>query len=216
MYFQSFFRVALIGAFGLVATSAFADQIVNGSFESPVAPVNSFVTVFNGGSLPGFTVNQTSVDVVNAGYYGGAAAYDGLQVLDLNGTPGPGGVSQTFATTPGQQYKLFFAYADTPGYGAQSAQVSISNSSFMTQTITRTGTSVAGNLNFSLFSQVFTATGTSSTLDFTGNLTGNPNTGILLDAVSVTSAVPEPSAMVLLATAFGAVLFLSMRKTVRS
>ncbi len=217
MSLQSAIRVGIVSLLGLVGTSAFADVIVNGSFEMPVAPANGFITVYAGSmAIPGWTVGMTSVDVVNAGFYGGASAYDGVQVLDLNGSPGPGEVSQTFATVAGQTYNLFFAYADTPGYGPQAANVTISNSTFAPTLITRAGTSVPGNLMFSTFSSSFVATGSSSTLDFTGLLVGNVNTGILLDAVSVTAAVPEPSAIILLVTAFGAVLMLSYRKQVRS
>ena len=33
-------------------------------------------------------------------------------LIDLDGTPGPGELTQSFATTPGQTYELSFAYAN--------------------------------------------------------------------------------------------------------
>jgi len=86
--------------------------IVNGSFESPTAQDGSWVTISSGGSelLP-WSIALSGVDVVSSGWYS-ALALEGSQVLDLDGTPGPGQITQSFATTPGVTYTLSFGYAN--------------------------------------------------------------------------------------------------------
>ena len=43
---------------------------------------------------------------------------DGKRSLDLNGSPGVGGVAQTFATVPGQTYEVTFCMAGNPSVSA--------------------------------------------------------------------------------------------------
>ena len=82
--------------------------IVNGSFEQPVT--TSYTTI-PPAQLPGWVVTRATVDV-QAGSYWAAPMFDGAQSLDLDGSPGPGQISQSFGTVPGATYRLSFAYAN--------------------------------------------------------------------------------------------------------
>jgi choice-of-anchor C domain-containing protein len=60
--------------------------------------------------LDGWVVTRATVD-----YIGGAwPGLDGACSLDLDGTPGFGGVAQDFVTTPGQEYRISFSMAGNP------------------------------------------------------------------------------------------------------
>lgn len=110
---HSFMRLAtlMLSVAACVASSAFAqlgpNLIVNGSFETPVVPGQLgqviYLTFSAGQTFPGWTVTQATVDIHRGN------GYDGIQHLDLNGSPGTGGVAQTFTVpTPGV-YRLSFA-----------------------------------------------------------------------------------------------------------
>lgn len=98
------------GAVGVARARGGSNLIVNGSLENGPNP-DGFVTLARGSrAIPGWTVLGTSVDYI--GSYWVAAS--GARSLDLDGTPGPGGVAQTFATVPGARYYVSFALAGNP------------------------------------------------------------------------------------------------------
>ena len=191
-----------------------ANLLVNGSFETPVIPSATFFDFGVGGEPAGFawTVTTNTVDIVSNGWSGGTA-FDGSQWLDLVGFGTTGGVEQTFATTPGQQYTLSFAYANNPVTGVPgpfSADVTITSGAdtLLNQSISH-GSSTTSGLDWAPFSMTLTATGTSATLAFDETV-GGPNGGIFLDAVSINApaSVPEPTTLILLATGLAATLVL--------
>jgi hypothetical protein len=120
------------------------------------------------------------------------------------------GLTQTFATTPGQTYELSFAYADNYVTGTvHAASVSVFDSSgdLLGPTTISHYTSVAGDLNWT----VFTANQATASLDFK-SLDGFSYGGILLDGVSI-NAVPEPSSILLIGIgATGLIRYLRPRK----
>jgi hypothetical protein len=195
--------------------SVHANLLINGSFETPVIPP-PFLDFGPGGEPPGFgwTVTTNTVDINRQGQFGWTAPeFDGLQSLDLVGFGSTGGIEQTFATTPGQQYTLFFAYANNPGPTSPpsvSADVTVRSgaTTLLSQSITHS-TSTTSNFNWTPFDMEFTATGTSATLAFNETV-GGGNGGIFLDAVSVDltapppPAVPEPATIFLLGTGLAA------------
>lgn len=78
--------------------------VVNGNFERGPNP-GGFATLKGGDvSIPGWTVTGVSVDYIGT-YWRGA---DGGRSIDLDGTPGPGGIYQILATRPGATYRLSF------------------------------------------------------------------------------------------------------------
>jgi hypothetical protein len=105
------------------SSTASAELVTNGGFETPAIPDASALTITSGAEPAGFawTVTQTNVEIKRQGYVGGGgtkpfngAPYEGLQSLDLDGFPSASAISQTLSTTPGTLYALNFAYANNP------------------------------------------------------------------------------------------------------
>lgn len=193
-----------------------AGLIANGSFETPVT--STYLPVPAGDlSIPSWTVGLTGVDVVsiNNGFTVGPA-YEGVQYLDLDGTPGPGSVAQSFATAVGGNYTLTFAYANNyVDSSSPSADYSISDSlgNILGPTTITHSTSVAGNLNWTVLSVNFAAREATTNVLFSSLSGQGVLGGIMLDGVSVdpaTAGVPEPSSIVMFG--FGAFSLLAARR----
>ncbi len=89
-------------------------QVVNGDFETPdgVYPYRVFSA---GRSLPGWTVERGTVEIVGGRYWQPAA---GQQSLDLNGIfDETGTLYQDVPTQAGQKYRIQFAFAGNPDGG---------------------------------------------------------------------------------------------------
>src|SRR5688572_33418771 len=84
--------------------------LVNGSFEEG-PDAGDFLPLEPGSTdIKGWTVTRAQVDYIG-GHWKSA---DGNRSLDLHGSPGLGGVKQTFATVKGRKYKVTFAVAANP------------------------------------------------------------------------------------------------------
>lgn len=190
-------RIAVItAALATVSSSAFANLILNGCFESGTNP-NSFTTV----GLGGTNIDSWSVLAGNIDYIGTHwQAADGVRSVDLNGGQ-PGTIGQTFATVVGQQYAVRFAVAGNPDGGpaikalVAAAGGTTSNAQFDTTGKTRT------NMGWQYFDFLFTATSASTQLSFASQTGAGATCGACygpaLDDVSV-NAVPEPVTALLL------------------
>ena len=202
-----------IATAALVATPASAQLVANGGFEAPVI-TNPCCNTVPPDTLPGWTVTTGNVNVVNGTFNGTTTpganlAYEGNQYLDLVGQGGTGGISQALTLTPGDIYNLTFAYSNN---GFSPNESTSASASFMIDGLSGTlfhSTATSTNLDWQIFSGNFVATG-ADTLSFT-NLTGGPNEGILLDAVSV-AAVPEPATWAMMLLGFGAIGFAMRRR----
>src|SRR5262245_37411414 len=101
--------VAIIGALATQVCVAQPNLIVNGSFEVEGGSGNSN----HGTGLPGWVVGATGgIDIVASSgppmtFWN---AQDGVDSVSLNWV-GPGSLSQTVTTTPGQLYHLSFYLA---------------------------------------------------------------------------------------------------------
>ena len=170
--------------------------ILNGGFETPNV-THSTTYIPGDTSLSPWTITSGSVDIVSSSPTSGTGwpAFEGTQSLDLNGSVGfPGNgmgvIQQTFATTPGNQYLLFFEYANNPEDGNSTvfiATVSVLDSSSATLgswDISHSGSSASSlaAMNYTLFAQTFVPDTASTTLEFASSIGGNY--GIVLDAVS--------------------------------
>jgi choice-of-anchor C domain-containing protein len=189
--------LALACAIAFPAT-AYAGPFINGSFESGTNP--GIFTPLAAGStaITGWTVGGDSVDYIGT-YWN---AQNGSRSVDLSGNA-PGSIFQTFDTVLGQVYNVTF-FLGANGDGPPPTK---------TVSVTATG-NAAGNYSvgttpfppnvtaWSPFNYVFTATGTSTTLNFTS--TGTTAYGAALDNVNVT-AVPEPATWALMIFGFGAI-----------
>jgi len=107
----------VLAACALTAPAS-ASLIVNGSFEAgPDVPDHPgyLLCPDADSSITGWIVKAPvagrDIEIITT-YWQPA---DGLRSLDLNGRNGPGGIAQTFATSPGHQYDVSFMMAGNPG-----------------------------------------------------------------------------------------------------
>jgi len=176
--------------------------VINGGFEQPPTGVEEFLTINPGDlTLPGWEIIFGGVDVVHQNFFG-SPAYEGTQFLDLDGSPGPGGITQEMATTPGVSYEFSFAYANNPtsSFSVNFAQARIYDSAgdLFAPVVFSHSTSVSGNLDWSLYTTTFTASEALTRLEFLSFSPGPSSGGILLDKISVV-AIPEPSGFAIFA-----------------
>ncbi len=169
--------------------------IVNGSFETGANP-NQGVGLISpdagSSAITGWTVTRGQIDY-NGRYW---QAADGGRSLDLNGSPGVGGIAQTFNTVIGKRYRVNFSIAGNPLGGSPVKQLAVSaanqSSNFSFDT---TGYSLS-DMGWEDKSWVFTANSTTTTLEFysLSNQSANRFYGPALDKVSVV-ALPNPIAL---------------------
>lgn len=171
----------LLSAFSLSAATVF-----NPGFEDPNISPNYYVAVNAGSSsLTGWNVTGTSIDIVNGAIW----AHSGSQGIDLAGTPGPGGVNQNITTVAGQSYLISFWVSSNGG--------AISNRLTVNFDGTAHTYSSPAQRDWTQYSFTAVASSNLANLSFSTPLTGNA--GPLLDDVSVSSAVPEPATISLVA-----------------
>jgi choice-of-anchor C domain-containing protein len=157
--------------------------LVNGSFEEgPEVPGKKGFKPLDKGSteIKGWTVIKGQIDYVK-GFY---AAADGKACLDLHGSPGYGGVEQTFATVKGNKYRVTFSLAATPGFGPQQVGVEAAHEkkSFMVMVVAKKGAKPVWETR----TLDFVADADKTTLRiYTLETKKNPKDGPLLDQVSV-------------------------------
>ncbi|MEQ9359981.1 choice-of-anchor C family protein [Coleofasciculus chthonoplastes] len=177
-------------ALSLVAIGAAPAQaaniIKNGSFEIGSEPGEFLPLSVGSTDIQDWTVIKGGID-----YYGtGWLAADGNRSLDLNGTPGVGGVAQTFSTKDGQQYLVSFDFAGHPSGFLQTMEVAAAGQSELFSF--QAGTDPK-NIGWHTQSWLFTAIDTETTLEFSSLQTNYEFGGPALDNVSVTAvSVPEP------------------------
>jgi choice-of-anchor C domain-containing protein len=89
--------------------------LVNGSFEEGLE-VERFLPVdVESDAIKGWIVTRGQIDVVGPLHW---KAGDGNQSIDLHGSPGFGGIKQTFKTVEGRRYRVSFLMAGSPGSGS--------------------------------------------------------------------------------------------------
>ena len=176
-----------------IAMSAVASQagnlIKNGDFETYAPSFTGYIKIASGSPLlSDWTVGGTSVDIINGGF--GAITGNSIDML---GTPGPGSLSQSFATVIGQTYVLNF---DLSRNSNENPYINVVFGG-LPQTQFTGGTGAAPTKG--LLS--YTALSTLTTLSFY-SVGGAASSGAVLDNVSVT-AVPEPETYAMLLVGLG-------------
>ncbi len=181
-----------------LAPTASANIVLNGGFEAPVVTPNTFDEVNAGESdLAPWVVTKTAVDVVHQGFLGPAA--EGLQYLDLDGTPGPGGIYQDLATIPGVTYFLTFDYANHPQSNLAPYEATVDVLDGSCESFGRAGDAYPHSrppLELWIgrrLQRSFVAGGEITRLTFDSTAIGDDYGGILLDNISV--AIPEASSV---------------------
>lgn len=155
--------------------------IVNGSFE--LGPGGGWTYwPLNPGStaMPGWIVTRGGIDIVQIWQH-----HHGGRSLDLDGTPGRGGVTQSFSTIPGAIYRVQFSMAGNPEGSPTVKTMGVSAGNQATQfTFDVTGKSFQ-NMGWEAKMWNFTAVDSTSTLEF---FSLDPSIGLYgpaLDRVSV-------------------------------
>lgn len=174
---------AIVAAFA-GASSLAQNMLTNPGFEEGPANVDPFLPL-NAGStaMPGWIVTRGQIDIVGNAWQ----QLNGSRSLDLNGSPGSGGVAQTIPTTIDRDYLISFFVAGNGGSapaikllwvtaGGQTAGVQFDN----------TGTSYT-DMHWTQYIYGFRAVATSTTIEF---YSGTPSSfgGPALDNVVVRPA----------------------------
>ena len=199
-------RVLLPLGLAVAAVTASAQNlVVNGSFELPVLPANTPALYATGTDIGGWhVVGLGDVAVLNGSFTQAGLTFshqDGVQSLDLTGlTNTSAGISQFLLTSPGTLYDLSFHVGNVqstgPVWGTTSAvQVRVNGAPL---TVASNSGGPTGSLGWQRFDFHFTAASASTELSFF-NLDGPRDNVNQIDAVSVTSAVPEPATFALFA-----------------
>ena len=137
-----------------------------------------------------WAVEEASIDVVNTHVRRETVAFDGAQVVDLAGSPGPGAMAASFATTPGQAYTLVFHFSRNNGIGATPARARVEvlgAAPLLVKEVRHEAARQPFNA-YLQFRDTFRADGPNATLRFTSLNAGNY--GLVIDAISVTALAP--------------------------
>ncbi len=193
------FLVLVFAAAGAMVGTARADLVTNGGFETgDLTGWTTFGTPAYGFASTGYNGLRSSLD--------GVSAYAGSYMLVLGNyaSQGIAGVSQTLATTPGQQYNVSLFWADSgsnsPGYQVFQA---LWNGDVKYAISGETGSTLWTMLSFSV-----TGTG-SDTLTLQGFSDSAYNN---IDNVSVVKGAPVPVPGALLLFGPGLVGLAAIRK----
>jgi choice-of-anchor C domain-containing protein len=167
------------------------DLLVNGSFDQIAGAPGNYAVVAGGSTdITGWTVTGVGIDWLDNTYW---EASDGLASLDLSGTlfdgsfVYAGGIEQTFATTAGEQYTVTFDLAgNSYAQAIETVRVSAAGQS-QDYSFDTAGHS---NSDMGWIGQTFTftATGTSTTLNFSSLDGSGDFAGATIDNVHVAAA----------------------------
>lgn len=155
--------------------------IVNGSFEEGLDDIGEFKSLDkDSDAIKGWKVTRAQIDLVGTFF----TAFDGKRCIDLHGSPGYGGVAQTFKTRKGTKYKVELQLAATPGAGERGIWVEAAGEKKKFEV--DSGESTREKLKWMKVSWEFTATGNETTLEIYTTEKGDPNQGPIIDDVVVT------------------------------
>lgn len=193
--------IASLLATPLLASAA--NLLKNGSFEDNTMPGGSW-SIYN--QLIGWTGTPNIELRDNVA----GAAYDGVNYVELD-TTANSGMFQDVATTAGAHYTLSFAYSPRPYTGNTNDINVLWNGSLIAPLA---GSNSSGSNHWTVFNfDVVGGPGATSRLTF--NAVGvSDSYGGSLDAVSLTSAVPEPQTYALMLVGIGAMAFAARRRKV--
>jgi MYXO-CTERM domain-containing protein len=213
-------RLLSTAALAAAPALSFAAPLANGSLESSAA--GYIETVSANTTANGWTVSGANIEYVKAGYSGAGdtvgAAMEGLWFVDLNGTQGPGTISQTFDTIAGQWYRVDYWMSGNAGPngstsadGAKSLVALWNGATADAATYLHQSGDRWSNLRWEGHSFLVQASATSSTLGFRSTSTVYAAAGPFIDAISVT-AVPEPAEAAMWLAGIGMLAAVSRRR----
>jgi choice-of-anchor C domain-containing protein len=185
-------RVLLVSCCTVLAvvTPAGANLLVNASFESPGGGAGCGLRIAPSTEIPGWVVTRTNIHYCHSSVW---QVSDGVRNIDLDGGTGfAGGIAQTFATVPGQIYKVSWDLAGNPGAGPTVKTMRIEAAGQgATFTFSIAGKSFT-NMGYIRPEWSFTANSTSTMLELY-SLTAPAGWGPVIDNVVVDVPVPVGS-----------------------
>ena len=201
----------------LVAPIAQANVILNGGFETPdiggrfvtytTAPIGFDWAITGSGGV--------GVDVINSEWQGvsGIVNPDGIdQSVDIDFAST---LSQSFATAPGQEYSLHFAYSHNFNAAQSTGHVDVTGvTNLLSATLIHDIPNTQSNMEWLSFDSLFIADSSTTTLTFTGEFS-NGNLGFVIDDVMV-NTIPIPAAVWLFGSGLIGLLGLARRKSLVS
>ena len=173
--------------------AAMALPFQNGSFEAGgVAPCNTFNIPVGSTLITGWTVSVGNIDWLGAPPACGWQASQGIASLDMvgSGAGGIGGIQQTFDTVPGQTYVVSFDLAGNFGAPPVIKPLAVTVNGVTTNFTFDTTGATAINMGWVTHTVQFTATATSTTINFVSDIGpsgGTLNAGAALDNVRITT-----------------------------
>lgn len=155
--------------------------LVNGGFEDG-PEVQAYVSLdVDDKRVKGWTVTRGQIDYIGTHWQHG----EGKRSLDLHGSPGLGGVKQTFKTRKGGTYKLTFLLAVTPQANPIEKGV-VAEAAGVKKKFTADGTGATSeNMGWRKMEWEFVASGDETTLEIRTAEDSDPFAGPALDGVSV-------------------------------
>jgi len=157
-----------------------ANLLVNGSFEQPGGGERRGLTR-NSAYLTGWVVTRDTID-----YFGGLyTCSDGDYCVDLDGDPGYGSITQSFATTPGVDYTLSFDLAGNPDGPPLTKRIRVMAAGQQAEFVFSMLGTTRANPGWIPLTWNFTANNPTTTLEFQSLDTTGSYYGPLLDNVRV-------------------------------
>ena len=155
--------------------------LINGSFEEGPEDIGDFKTLDKGSDeIKGWKVTRGQIDLVGNFW----VATHGSRTVDLHGSPGYGGIEQTFKTKKGNKYKVELQLAATPGAGERGIWVAAAGDKKKFEC--DSGESTREKLNWTKVTWEFAALGDETTLEIYTTEKGDDSRGPILDEVVVT------------------------------
>lgn len=177
--------VLTLGVLGLLNSRGFSGPFLNGSFELPGLPSGTSLR------LPVGSTNVQGWTVIGAGgpveWYNSTRAKEGLHDLHFNDSGASGtAIAQAFDTLVGAYYKVTF-YVGRTGGGAGDVSLTASVRSQTGALLGQTRADAASNGYGTVQQLLFTATTSTTTLEFLDTSSGDIGAvDVLLDNVAVT------------------------------
>jgi choice-of-anchor C domain-containing protein len=155
--------------------------IANGSFEEGPEVESHKPLDKESSAIKGWTVTRGQIDFIGTFWKSG----EGKHSVDFHGSPGYGGIKQSFSTTKGQKYKVTFSTAATPGVTGLGIIVEAASEKKTFKV--ESGNNSNTDMKWEVRTWEFTATDKTTTIEFYTTGEGGDNCrGPALDDVKVT------------------------------